>query len=156
MNKTHLISVGKLKEKYLKDAVSEYTKRLGRFSQVTLTVLADEKIHDNYSPTQLEQVKKAEGDKILRVTDKLGDYNIFPLSPGGQMLDSLAFAKLLAQNPKQVFVIGGTLGLSEAVLKLGKPLSFSPMTFSHQIIPVMLLEQLFRGYKINAGQQYHR
>lgn len=156
MNKTHIISVGKLKEKYLKDAVSEYTKRLGRFSHVTLTELADEKIHDNYSPAQLEQVKIAEGDKILRVTDKLSDYAVFPLSPGGAMLDSHQFAKLLEQNPKHVFIIGGTLGLSDPVLKLGKALSFSPMTFSHQIVPVMLLEQIFRGYKINTGQSYHR
>lgn len=156
MNKTTIITVGKLKETYLKNAVGEYTKRLGRFTDVTLTTLADEKILDHTSEAQWQQIKKTEGNKILKTIEKLKDYTVFPLSPSGMLLDSLAFAQLLQDHPKQVFIIGGTLGLSDPVLKLGKPISFSPLTFSHQLMPVILLEQLFRGYKINTGQTYHR
>ena len=156
MHKTNIITVGKLKEKYLKDAVGEYSKRLGRFTTLTITELADEKIQDNASQAIIEKIKNIEGEKILNIVDKLKDYTVFPLSPQGQMLDSIAFANMIDQNPKHVFIIGGTLGLSDSVLKFGRPISFSPMTFSHQIMRVILLEQIFRGYKINTGQTYHR
>ena len=154
LHKTNIIALGKLKEKYLKDAVGEYSKRLGRFTSLTITELNDEKISESQS--EFTKVKNIEGKKVLNILDNLKDYTVFPLSPSGIMIDSLGFAKMLDDNPKHVFIIGGTLGLSDSVLKRGKNISFSPMTFSHQIMRVILLEQIFRGYKINNGQVYHR
>ena len=158
--KIKIICVGKLKEKYLKDAISEYSKRLGRFCNLEITELADEKIPDNPSAAEEEKVLLCEGEKIL---GKIGatDY-VITLCVEGKQLSSEEFANkihtlTLGGKSNITFIIGGSLGLHPDVknrsdLRLG----FSKMTFPHQLMRVVLLEQIYRAFKINANEKYHK
>ncbi|MBN8208841.1 23S rRNA (pseudouridine(1915)-N(3))-methyltransferase RlmH [Bacillus sp. NTK071] len=155
-----IVTVGKLKEKYLKQGIAEYTKRLGPFAKVEVIEVADEKAPENLSETEMIQVKKAEGDRILGKISP--DAHVIALAIDGKMKTSEQLAHNLDQlatygKSKVAFVIGGSLGLSEDVLKRANDtLSFSKMTFPHQLMRLVLVEQIYRAFKINRGEPYHK
>ncbi len=158
--KIKIICIGKLKEKYLKDGIDEYIKRLGRFASIEIIELQDEKIPDNASNAQCEKIKSIEGDKILAKISN-GDY-VVSLCIEGRILSSEELALKLSDitlNGSSTidFVIGGSLGLCDKVkMRSDFKLSFSKMTFPHQLMRLILCEQVYRAFKINANEQYHK
>lgn len=155
-----IVCVGKLKEKYWTDAIAEYSKRLSRFCSLRIEELKEEKLAENASAADEEFVKEAEGKRILEKIPA-GAY-VIPLDVRGKELSSEALAArmedlALMGKSKVVFIIGGSLGLSPAVLQRGDfRLSFSPMTFPHQMMRVILLEQIYRSFKIRRNEAYHK
>lgn len=155
-----LICVGKLKEKYLSQAVEEYAKRLSRYCNLDIQELPDEKTPDNAGAALEEQIKKKEGERILKALKE--DSFCIALAINGSMLSSEELAEKLdylgvSGSSHISFIIGGSLGLSEEVLKRADyKLSFSKMTFPHQLMRVILLEQIYRSYRINHNQPYHK
>ena len=158
--KITLVTVGKIKEKYLQQAISEYEKRLSRYCKLEILQVADEKTPEGASAALEEQIKEKEGERILAQI-KEGAY-VAALAIEGEMLDSVELSekidKLGVSGVSQiVFVIGGSLGLSQKVLKRADyKLSFSKMTFPHQLMRVILLEQIYRSYRIIHGCPYHK
>lgn len=158
--KITLITVGKIKEKYLKDAIAEYSKRLSKYCKLEIVEVADEKTPDQVSENVERQIRQKEGERILRYVKD--DAYVFTLEIGGTMLDSVAFAKKIETLGIQgkshlIFIIGGSIGLGEEVLRRSDyALSFSKMTFPHQLMRVILLEQVYRGYRIIEGAPYHK
>ncbi|WP_235988848.1 23S rRNA (pseudouridine(1915)-N(3))-methyltransferase RlmH [Aquibacillus kalidii] len=158
--KISIVTVGKLKEKYLKQGIQEYTKRLGAYATIEIIEVPDEKAPENMSQAEMEEVKRKEGDKIL--TKIATDAYVISLEINGQMLSSEKFAEKLDQlathgKSKIALVIGGSLGLSDAVQKRSDfALSFSKMTFPHQLMRLVLLEQVYRAFRINRGEPYHK
>lgn len=158
--KITIITVGKLKEKYLKDAVAEYSKRLGKYCKLEIIEVADEKTPDAASEVVENQIRQKEGERILKYVKE--DAYVITLEIGGSMLDSVEFSKKIQQLGVQgkshiIFIIGGSIGLGTAVLKRSDyAVSFSKMTFPHQLMRVILLEQIYRGYRIVAGEPYHK
>lgn len=158
--KITLITVGKIKEKYLKDAIAEYSKRLSKYCKLEIIEVADEKTPDQASENVEQQIRKKEGERILRYVKE--DAYVITLEIGGTMLDSVAFAKKMETLGVQgkshiIFIIGGSIGLGEDVLKRSDyGLSFSKMTFPHQLMRVILLEQVYRSYRIIEGAPYHK
>ena len=155
-----VIAVGKLKERYLKDAINEYAKRLTRYCKLDLTVVQDEKTPENASLKEETQIKDKEGELILKQVKE--NMYVVALDLKGKMLSSeelAAFINGLGVNGDSniAFVIGGSLGLSEKVLnRANYKLCFSKMTFPHQLMRVILLEQIYRGFKIISGEPYHK
>ncbi|MGM0140192.1 rRNA large subunit m3Psi methyltransferase RlmH [Enterococcus sp. DIV0755b] len=155
-----IIAVGKLKEKYLVQGIKEYMKRLGGYTKIELIEVADEKAPENLSAAQMQQVKDKEGERILAKI-KEQDY-VFALAIEGENPTSEAFAKQMAQLMVQgkshfVFVIGGSLGLSTAVMKRSNAaISFGKMTYPHQLMRLILVEQIYRAFRINHGEPYHK
>ncbi|UFJ40409.1 23S rRNA (pseudouridine(1915)-N(3))-methyltransferase RlmH [Brevibacillus humidisoli] len=155
-----IIAVGKLKEKYLKEGISEYSKRLSAYCKLQIVEVADEKAPENLSPTEMEQIKQKEGERILAQIKP--DQYVIALAIEGQMWSSEKLSseldRLALQGKSQIaFVIGGSLGLSEEVLqRANAALSFSKMTFPHQLMRLVLLEQVYRGFRISRGEPYHR
>lgn len=155
-----IIAVGKLKEKYLVQGIKEYMKRLGSYTKIELIEVADEKAPENLSTAQMQQVKDKEGERILAKI-KEQDY-VFALAIEGENPTSEAFAKQMAQLMVQgksnfVFVIGGSLGLSTAVMKRSNAaISFGKMTYPHQLMRLILVEQIYRAFRINHGEPYHK
>lgn len=158
--KITLICVGKLKEKYLTQGVEEYSKRLGRYCTLEIIELADEKTPDNASEALEDMIKKKEGERILKAMKE--DSFCIALAIEGKMLSSEELAiKIndlgISGNSHISFVIGGSLGLSEEVLKRADyKLSFSKMTFPHQLMRMILLEQIYRAFRIINNQPYHK
>ena len=158
--KITLITVGKIKEKYLKDAIAEYSKRLSKYCKLEIVEVADEKTPDQVSENVERQIRQKEGERILRYVKD--DAYVFTLEIGGTMLDSVAFAKKIETLGIQgkshlIFIIGGSIGLGEEVLRRSDyALSFSKMTFPHQLMRVILLEQVYRSYRIISGEPYHK
>lgn len=158
--KITLITVGKIKEKYLEQAIAEYSKRLSRYCKLEIIQVADEKTPDGASPLVEEQIKEKEGQRILSHI-KDGMY-VIALAIQGNMLTSEELAQKvdtlgISGVSHTAFVIGGSLGLSEQVLKRADyQLSFSKMTFPHQLMRVILLEQIYRSYRIISGAPYHK
>ena len=156
--KVRVITVGKLKDKYYIDAAAEYQKRLSRFCKTENIVINDKAIPEGAGEAEEEKVKKAEGDDILK---KIGNGFVVALCVEGKKMTSEQFAALIDKAAMEkgeiTFVIGGSLGLSDEVKKRPdiKP-SMSDMTFPHRLAYVVLLEQIFRGFKINAGETYHK
>ncbi|WP_096202918.1 23S rRNA (pseudouridine(1915)-N(3))-methyltransferase RlmH [Bacillus sp. FJAT-45350] len=154
-----IITVGKLKEKYLKAGISEYIKRLGSYAKVEITEVPDEKAPEQLSEIEMEQVKKKEGERILAKIHP--DTYVIALAIEGSMWSSERLAKELDNlatygKSKVAFVIGGSLGLSDEVLKRSDDqLSFSKMTFPHQLMRLVLVEQIYRAFRINRGDAYH-
>lgn len=155
-----IITVGKLKEKYLKQGINEYLKRLTPFAKVEIVEVPDEKAPEQLSEAEMEQVKGREGERIL---SKLStDTYVITLEINGKILSSEQLAKQLDQlatygKSKIAFIIGGSLGLSREVEKRSDlALSFSKMTFPHQLMRLILLEQVYRAFKINRGEPYHK
>lgn len=155
-----IVCVGKLKERYWTDAVAEYAKRLGPYARLDIRELPDEKTPDAMSPAEEAQVRVREGERILAALKP--DAHVIALAIDGETLSSEQFA---AHMDKQAvygsgsvaFVIGGSLGLSPVVLgRADKKLSFGRMTYPHQLMRVILLEQIYRAFKINRGEPYHR
>ena len=158
--KITLICVGKIKEKYFTMAIGEYTKRLSRYCKLEIIEVSDEKTPDQASEAQENQIKKLEGERILK-NIKDGAYFI-ALAIEGSMLTSVELADKIEQlgvngSSHIIFVTGGSLGLSDEVLsRADYKLSFSKMTFPHQMMRVILLEQIYRAYRINTNQPYHK
>ncbi|MGI6071199.1 MAG: 23S rRNA (pseudouridine(1915)-N(3))-methyltransferase RlmH [Blautia sp.] len=155
-----IICVGKIKEKYLTEGIREYEKRLSRYCRLQILQVNDEKTPDGASMALEDQIRAVEGERLLnRILP--GDY-VIALAIDGQMLDSPDLAAKMERlgiegNSNVAFVIGGSLGLSEAVLKRADyRLSFSKMTFPHQLMRLILLEQIYRSYRIIHGEPYHK
>jgi len=155
-----VVSVGKVKEKYLRDGIEEYRKRLTRYCNIELIEVPDEKAPENLSPREEEQVKKKEGQAILKHIKE--NAYIIALAINGKQLSSEELADFISERAMNgdsnlVFVIGGSLGLSKDVLnRADYKLSFSKMTFPHQLMRMILLEQVYRGYRIIKGEPYHK
>ena len=158
--KMKIACVGKLKDRFYREAAAEYAKRLSRFCTLEIAEVADEKAPESLSPAEEAQVKEREGERLLgRIAP--GEF-VICLAIGGKRYSSEAFAQLLQDRfdrgiPCVTFVIGGSLGLSPAVLaRADARLSFSDMTLPHGLCRVVLLEQVYRAFKINAGEPYHK
>ena len=158
--KITIISVGKIKEKFYRDAIEEYEKRLSRYCKFQIVEVADEKTPDKASETEEEQIKEKEADRILSHVKE--DAFVITLEIGGKKLDSVAFANLLEQKGIHgishiQFIIGGSLGIHKKVSQRSNyALSFSDMTFPHQLMRVILSEQIYRAYRIIYGEPYHK
>ncbi|MCM3740163.1 23S rRNA (pseudouridine(1915)-N(3))-methyltransferase RlmH [Oceanobacillus luteolus] len=158
--KITIISVGKLKEKYLKQGIQEYLKRLSSYANVNIVEVADEKAPETLSDAEMETVKRKEGERI--VSNIQPDTFVFTLEIEGKMLTSEQFAAKLDElatygKSKIAFVIGGSLGISDEVKQCSDyALSFSKMTFPHQVMRLVLLEQVYRGFRINRNEPYHK
>ncbi|MCR5311612.1 MAG: 23S rRNA (pseudouridine(1915)-N(3))-methyltransferase RlmH [Lachnospiraceae bacterium] len=158
--KIKILCVGKIKERFFTDAVSEYCKRMSKFSEVEIIEAADEKTDEKASDAEREIVLSKEGERLLK---NIGDRDfVFILDIKGKKLCSEEFALKIKETMVSgfntlTFVIGGSLGLSDKVKARGNySLSFSDMTFPHQLMRVILLEQIYRAFKINAGEPYHK
>lgn len=154
-----IICVGKLKEKYLKEAIQEYAKRLSRYCKLDILELPDEKIPDKLNDNLSNEIKTKECNNILNHIKK--DSYVIALDLSGKMLSSEDFSeqidKISMESSHITFVIGGSLGLTNEFLNFcQQKLCFSKMTFPHQLIRVFLLEQIFRAFKISNGETYHR
>ena len=155
-----IISVGKLKEKYLIQGIQEYVKRLGAYAKMDRIEVADEKAPENLSEAEMRLVKEKEGERILTKI-KEQEY-VFALAINGKNPSSEEFAKTINQlgiqgKSQLVFVIGGSLGLSDTVLKRSNAqISFGKMTYPHQLMRLILVEQIYRAFRINKGEPYHK
>ena len=158
--KITILTVGKIKEKYLRDAIAEYSKRLSRYAKLEIIEVADEKTPDNASETVETNIKNKEAERLLKYIRD--DAYLITLEIKGKQLTSEELAQKIDTLGVQgtshiIFVIGGSLGLGEEVLKRSNyALSFSKMTFPHQLMRVILLEQISRIYRINCGEPYHK
>ena len=160
--KITLITVGKIKEKYLKDAITEYSKRLSRYCKLEIIEVADEKTPDNASETVEDGIRDKEGERILKYVRD--DAYVVTLEIEGKLLTSEELAKKIENLGIQgtshiifIFIIGGSIGLGKEVLKRSDyALSFSKMTFPHQLMRVILLEQIYRSYRIISHEPYHK
>ncbi len=158
--KISIICVGKIKEKFYKDALNEYLKRLSRYCKTEVLEVADEKTPDKASPLEEEQIMRKEGDRLLsRIKD---DAFVITLEISGEKMNSTAFAdviqKVAISGKSHIqFVIGGSLGLHKDISKRANlKISFSDMTFPHQLMRVILCEQIYRGYRIIHNEPYHK
>jgi 23S rRNA (pseudouridine1915-N3)-methyltransferase len=155
-----IITVGKLKEKYLKQGIEEYVKRLSSYAKLEVMEVSDEKAPEELSMGEMEQVKKKEGERILSKISQ--DTYVIALAINGKMKSSEELAEDLDKlatygKSKIAFVIGGSLGLSDEVLnRANEKLSFSKMTFPHQLMRLILVEQIYRAYRINRNEPYHK
>ena len=155
-----IICVGKLKEKYWKQGIAEYSKRLGKFCKFEIVEVPDEKAPEKLSETQMENVKKTEGERILgKIKDR--DY-VYALAILGKERTSEEFASEIENlttygRSNLAFVIGGSLGVSEDVLKRAdSQISFGRFTMPHQLMRLVLTEQIYRAFMINSGSPYHK
>lgn len=158
--KITLITVGKIKEKYLKDAIAEYSKRLSRYCKLEIIEVTDEKTPDQSSEAVDNAIRDKEGERILKhIRD---DMYVITLEIAGKMLTSEELAGKIENlgiqgNSNIALVIGGSIGLGNEVLKRSDyALSFSKMTFPHQLMRVILLEQVYRSFRIINGEPYHK
>ena len=155
-----IITVGKIKEKYLRDAIAEYSKRLSKYCKLEIIEVADEKTPDRASGTVEQMIREKEGERISRYIRE--DAYVIALAIDGQMLSSEALAAKIEQlgvsgTSHIILVIGGSIGLSDQILSRADfHLSFSKMTFPHQLMRVILLEQIYRSYRIINGEPYHK
>jgi 23S rRNA (pseudouridine1915-N3)-methyltransferase len=155
-----VITVGKLKEKYLKMGITEYTKRLGAYAKIELIEVADEKAPEQASEAEMKQIKDKEGQRILAKLHP--DTYVIALAIEGKMLTSEQLADNLDKlatygKSKIAFVIGGSLGLCDDVMnRANESLSFSKLTFPHQLMKLVLMEQIYRAFRINRGEPYHK
>ncbi|MDD3362973.1 MAG: 23S rRNA (pseudouridine(1915)-N(3))-methyltransferase RlmH [Hespellia sp.] len=158
--KITIISVGKIKEKYLKDAIAEYAKRLSKYCKLEFVEVADEKTPDHASDTVENQIRDKEGERIVKYIRP--DSYVIALAIDGKMLSSEGLADKInslgiSGQSHITFVIGGSIGLSQKILSHADyHLSFSKMTFPHQLMRVILIEQIYRSYRIIQGEPYHK
>ena len=158
--KITIISVGKIKEKFYRDAVAEYEKRLSRYCKFQIIEVSDEKTPDKASEAEELLIKEKEAERIL--THIKEDACLVTLEIQGKKLDSVGFSDFISQKTVNgvshiQFVIGGSLGLHEKISKISDfKLSFSDMTFPHQLMRVILSEQIYRAFRIMAGEPYHK
>ncbi len=155
-----VIAVGKVKEKFYREAIAEYEKRLGRYCKLEIIQVEDEQTPDKAGAAQEDIIKKKEADRILKYVKE--NAVVFTLEIGGKMYDSEAFAEEIGRlgtqgNSHIQFIIGGSLGLhSEVCRRSDGAISFSKMTFPHQLMRVILLEQIYRGFRILSKEPYHK
>lgn len=160
MQNVYIIAVGRLKEKYLRDAFAEYQKRLTPFCRLTVIEIDEERLPDNPSEAVIAAGIEKEGQKILKKIPS-GSF-VVSLCIEGQQMTSEDFSRMIEQSGVSgfsdvVFVIGGSFGLSKDIKNISKyRLSFSKMTFPHQLFRIMLAEQIYRGYQIAIGGKYHK
>lgn len=158
--KITIISVGKIKESYFRDAILEYSKRLSRYCNLSILEVMDEKIPEKITPGEEEIILVKEASKIEKLLDANG--KLIVLAIEGKQLDSVEFSEMIAEYGLRgashiQFVIGGSLGLySDLKAKADGSLSFSKMTFPHQLMRVVLLEQIYRSYRIMNHEPYHK
>lgn len=158
--KITIVTVGKIKEKYLRDAIAEYEKRLSKYCKLEIVEVTDEKTPDHASETVEEMIRNKEAERILRHIKS--DAYVIALEIEGKQLTSEQFADKIESLGVQgrshiTFIIGGSIGLGKEVLaKSDYALSFSKMTFPHQLMRVILLEQVYRSYRIISGEPYHK
>lgn len=158
--KITILAVGKVKESFFRQAIEEYAKRLGRYCKLELIEVADEKTPDHASETEERLIKEREGQRLLKYIRE--DSWVCALAIEGKMLDSLELSRKIEQLgvtgvSHLTFVIGGSLGLSSEILNRADfKLSFSKMTFPHQLMRVVLLEQIYRSCRIMNGEPYHK
>lgn len=158
--KITLITVGKIKEKYFKDAIAEYQKRLSRYCKLDIVEVADEMTPDKAGEALAAQIKAIEGERILKKIPESA--YVVTLEIKGESVTSEQLAEkmktLFVKGVSHiVFIIGGSLGLTESVSdRADYKLSFSRMTFPHQLMRVVLLEQIYRSFRINANEPYHK
>ena len=158
--KITILCVGKVKEKFYREGIEEFVKRLSRYCKLEIIEVADEKTDENASETEIRLVKEKEGEKLLKnIKD---DAYVITLCIDGKQLDSEELSekieKLGVQGTSHIcFIIGGSLGLADEVIKKSDfKLSFSPMTFPHQLMRLILLEQIYRSYRIMNNEPYHK
>ncbi len=158
--KITILTVGKIKEKYLKDAIAEYAKRLSRYCKLQIVEVEDEKTPDGASAAMEDQIKEKEAARLSKCLDE--EAFLITLEIQGKMLDSESFSKTMEQiclrgkNHIQ-FVIGGSLGLHTSITERSDlALSFSKMTFPHHLMRVILLEQVYRSFRIQNNEPYHK
>ena len=158
--KITLLTVGKIKEKYLKDAIAEYSKRLSKYCKLEIIEVADEKTPDNASEVVENVIRDKEGERLLKYVKD--DAFVITLEIKGKMMTSEELAETIDTLGIRgvshiMFIIGGSIGLGEDVIKRSDfALSFSKMTFPHQLMRVILLEQIYRSYRIISGEPYHK
>ena len=158
--KITVLCVGKIKEKYFTSAIAEYSKRLGRYCTFEIKEVADEKTPDNASEKECSIIKEKEGARLEKLLDE-SSYKI-ALCIDGNMIDSVELSQKiesikLSGKSHIVFIIGGSLGLADSIVKKADyRLSFSMMTFPHQLMRVILSEQIYRAFRIAAGEPYHK
>lgn len=158
--KIKVVTVGKLKEKYLKDGIAEYSKRISRFAKLEMIELADEKTPDRASESENQKILEIEGQRIL---SKVGDHDfVIVLAIEGKTLSSEEFSKRLEEASIKgfstlTFIIGGSLGLSSAVKnRANLSVSFGRLTLPHQLMRLVLVEQIYRAFTIQQGSPYHK
>ena len=158
--KITLITVGKIKEKYLRDAIAEYSKRLSRYCKLEIIEVADEKTPDHASDVVENAIRDKEAERIMKYVKE--DAYVITLEINGKLLSSEELSAKINQLGIQgtshiIFIIGGSIGLGKEVLaRSDYALSFSKMTFPHQLMRVILLEQIYRSYRIINGEPYHK
>lgn len=155
-----ILAVGKVKEKFYRDALAEYQKRLSRYCKCSIVEVADENTPDKASPAEEEQIKWKEAERILKNLKQ--DSFVFTLEIQGEKMDSVTFSRTIEKlgisgKSSIVFVIGGSLGLHKTVSdRADAKISFSDMTFPHQLMRVILAEQIYRAYRIMNHEPYHK
>ena len=158
--KITILCVGKVKEKFYQDAIKEFQKRMSRYCKLDIVEVADEKTQEQSSDLEIQIIKDKEGERLLKHIKE--DAYIICLAIDGKQLDSVELSEKMNQlfvtgNSHICFVIGGSLGISDNVLKRANyKLSFSKMTFPHQLMRVILLEQIYRGFRIMNNEPYHK
>lgn len=158
--KITVLTVGKIKEKYFNDGITEYSKRLSRYCKLEIVEVADEKTPDHASETEELQIKEKEGDRLLKYIKE--DAYVIALAIEGKQLDSVELSQKIEKlgvngTSHIIFIIGGSLGLDDRILKRADfKLSFSKMTFPHQMMRMVLLEQIYRAYRIMKNEPYHK
>ena len=157
--KITILAVGKLKEKYLRDAVAEYEKRLAPFAKLSFIEIAEEKMPENFSAAEKEKTLVREGERLLARVPEGSE--LIVLDVAGKEFSSEEFSaalgeRMLAGASHITFLIGGAFGLSKEVRAAAdEKLSFSQLTFTHQMVRLLLVEQIYRCFKINRGEKYH-
>ena len=158
--KITILAVGKVKESYFRDAIAEYSKRLSKYCKLEIIEVADEKTPDKASDREEEMIKEKEADRLLKYIRE--DAFVCPLAIEGRQLDSVTLSEKIEQIGLQgkshiIFIIGGSLGLHGSSLRRAdRRLSFAKMTVPHQLMRVILLEQIYRAYRIMANEPYHK
>ena len=155
-----IICVGRIKEAFYRDAIAEYSKRLSKYCKYSIVEVADEECPENASASEEEKIKRTEGERILKKIPNSA--YVIALAIDGKRKDSVKFSedlkKLFISGKREIaFVIGGSIGLSDEVLqRANEKLSFSDMTFPHQLMRVILSEQIYRAFRIMKGEPYHK
>ena len=155
----NIVCVGKIKEKFFRDSIDEYSKRLSKYCKLDILELPDEKIPDKINESVINEIKEKECNNIINHLKK--DSYIIALDLKGKEFSSEEFSKKIdsisMQNSKITFIIGGSLGLTDKLLNMcNEKICFSKMTFPHQLIRIFLIEQVYRAFKISNGESYHK
>jgi 23S rRNA (pseudouridine1915-N3)-methyltransferase len=156
-----ILCVGKVKESSLTSLINEYVKRISKYNKINIVEINDEKFDKNLSENEKLQIKNTECNKIIEKINNITNPYVISLDLKGETLTSEKLSKKISEistynSSNIVFVIGGSLGLNENILKISNlTLSFSTLTFPHQLIRLFLVEQIFRSYKILNNETYH-